>query len=201
MERWKPVNGFEGSYEISNRGVVKSVPRVVQRTTSVYTRRGRLLKLGSIEGYPAAFLWKDGKQYARLVHRMVAEAFIRNPKNKPEVNHKDGNKRNNRKKNLEWSTTSGNHLHAYATGLRKRKLTDDDVKDIRTRVQQGEVQSQLAREYSVSRATICSIVHNKMRIHIPEIDEKRGDTIKRFQRHLERRKISARKSRRSAKRT
>ena len=70
-------------------------------------------------GYLKTDLYKDGKRSTKRISRLVAEAFIPNPANKPEVNHKDGNKLNNNVDNLEWATKSENMLHAYRTGLAK----------------------------------------------------------------------------------
>jgi hypothetical protein len=89
----------------SNSGALRKTPMVMKQ---------RLTK----EGYMTVVFWLDGKTHLRLVHRLVAEAFIRNPKNKPEVNHIDGNKQNNTKKNLAWATKSENAKHAFELGLR-----------------------------------------------------------------------------------
>ena len=70
-------------------------------------------------GYFGMNLYSNGRGYPKRVHRLVAETFIPNPENKPEVNHKDGNKQNNSVDNLEWVTRSENMLHAYSTGLNK----------------------------------------------------------------------------------
>ena len=70
-------------------------------------------------GYLRTNLYSNGQMFSKRVHRLVAEAFIPNPENKPDVNHKDGNKRNNSVDNLEWVTRSENMLHAYSTGLNK----------------------------------------------------------------------------------
>lgn len=73
----------------------------------------------SKDGYLKVNLYKDGKGSSKRIHRLVAEAFIPNPDNKPDVNHKDGNKHNNNVENLEWVTKSENMIHAYETGLNK----------------------------------------------------------------------------------
>lgn len=85
----------------------------------VYNRKTKMLLKNSInfDGYNHVTLYHNGNRYRKLVHRLVAEAFIPNPENKPEVNHKDGNKTNNDISNLEWVTHSENIQHAYDTGL------------------------------------------------------------------------------------
>lgn len=99
-ELWRPVSGF--NYEVSSLGRVK--------------RDGHILKLLSLpKGYKYVVLCKNGKKVHKYVHRLVAEAFIPNPEDKQEVNHKDGDKCNNNMLNLEWSTSSQNRKHAYST--------------------------------------------------------------------------------------
>lgn len=101
----KDVVGYEGLYIISENGEVrKSNGKVVPQHTNKF-------------GYLNVALYKDGKQRQKKVHRLVAEAFIENPSNKPQVNHIDGNKTNNCVENLEWSTCHENINHAYQNGL------------------------------------------------------------------------------------
>ena len=119
-ETWKPVVGFEGYYEVSDRGRVRSVDRLVNRRGGTKSlRRGRMLKLSSYSnGYLKVSLAKEGKQTYHLVHRLVASAFIPNPNNYPCVNHIDENKKNNKAVNLEWCTHSYNHLYSLASCAR-----------------------------------------------------------------------------------
>lgn len=104
----KHINGFE-DYLIFPTGKVYSL------------KRNKYLSLGiTHKGYYQVGLYKSGNRYFKLVARLVAMAFIPNPNNKPQINHKDGNKLNNNVSNLEWLTCSENHLHAFANGLNKR---------------------------------------------------------------------------------
>ena len=113
VEEWRDVLGFEGLYQISNFGNVKTLARPAPTTHRGHIGyriiRERLMKPAhGTRSYNCVRLRKDGKTITRRVHRMVAEAFIPNPNNLPEVNHKDDNKYNNRVDNLEWCTHKQN---------------------------------------------------------------------------------------------
>lgn len=111
-EIWKPIRGYEGFYEVSSLGNVRSLKRA--------TTNGKVLKQGRRPNeYLKVTLCKNNNHKTRAVHRLVAEAFIPNPNNLPEVNHKDGNKRNNSVENLEWVTREENVWHSMEVGLRK----------------------------------------------------------------------------------
>lgn len=120
-EEWRPIQDYEGIYEVSSLGRVRSLDRYVQgRNGSKCNRRGRQLRLTSYHnGYVIVTLCKPNSKKKRgIVHRLVAEAFIPNPENKPVVNHKNGIKHDNRLENLEWCTHSENNIHALVTGLK-----------------------------------------------------------------------------------
>ena len=104
MEQWKDVVGYEGYYQVSSNGNVRSVDRVVVRTDGVRQRRkGKALaKRLNDDGYVTVHLCRDGDGKRVAVHRLVALAFIPNPTGLPEVNHKDFNRTNNSIDNLEW---------------------------------------------------------------------------------------------------
>lgn len=106
MENWKNVPGYETLYLISDLGNVKSLHtnKILKPSVDKY-------------GYCRFSATKNKRQKTLRIHRLVGELFIPNPNNLPQLNHKDGNKSNNCKNNLEWSTDSDNKLHAYKTGL------------------------------------------------------------------------------------
>lgn len=107
VEQWKDIDGYEGLYQISSYGRVKSFPR---RAT-----RGGIVKPSlSTSGYLCTHLSKNGKVRTHQVHRLVAKHFICNPDNLPEVNHIDENKTNNHVSNLEWCTRVQNVRHGTA---------------------------------------------------------------------------------------
>ena len=117
-EVWKDINGYEGYYQVSNLGRIKSLDRMTNNQYGEYFMKGRILKNSTIKdkGYCRVSLNNGNGKISKRVHRLVAEAFILNPKNKPEVNHKDGNKLNNCVSNLEWCTNKENIEHSIRTG-------------------------------------------------------------------------------------
>lgn len=109
VEIWKSILGYEGLYEVSNLGRVRSLDRRVSYTNGqVHIHKGRILKPGVSNGYMQVHLCNNGSMKQPLVHRLVAEAFIPNPDNLPQVNHKDENPSNNNVDNLEWCTSEYN---------------------------------------------------------------------------------------------
>lgn len=118
-EIWKAIPGYEGLYEVSNLGHVRSVARIV-RASGISQRRafGRVLKPYTNKlRYQYVALSKDGKPKTLLVHRLVANVFVPNPNNYSIINHKDENPSNNRADNLEWCTQMYN-VH-YGTGMER----------------------------------------------------------------------------------
>ena len=164
QEMWESVNGYEGLYEVSNLGRVRSLKRA--------TTRGIVLKQTMKHGYMNVCLSKDNKPSTKRVHRLVAEAFIANPMNKPVVNHIDGDKANNAASNLEWATNSENELHSYRVLGKKpsrpwagkprkfaRKLSDADAIAI---IDDKRPSREVAVEYGVSKQTILNIRRRKI---------------------------------------
>lgn len=170
METYKSVAGFEGLYEVSNLGNVRSIPRLRAGRGNPYqvghtVLRGIIVRVGYhlVRLYP-----QDGKSKwtDAAVHRLVATAFIPNPKAKPHINHKDGNKLNNSANNLEWCTPSENQKHAIAIGLKiplkgeahaMAKLTQLDVDQIRLRIKNGDEALAISKDFKVSRRAIYDI--------------------------------------------
>lgn len=110
MENWKQIDGYKPIYEVSNLGRIRSLARATNDNGGLFHRKERLLKYGKSKlGYLLVFLYsKDGKKKTIPVHQIVAKAFIPNPENKPEVDHKDGDKTNNAVANLRWATHKEN---------------------------------------------------------------------------------------------
>ncbi len=132
-EVWKPIAGYEDLYEVSSAGQIRSLDRLIDRTSSrqgSYTLKGRILKTrADSDGYMLVDLNSGGNPCTFKVHRLVAEAFIPNPSNLPQVDHRDGRRFNNHKENLKWSTVRSNLLGRRSVrvnssgyrGVRKRK--------------------------------------------------------------------------------
>lgn len=115
-EEWKDVIGFEGLYQVSSLGKLKSLSRdFIGKTGRKYKRNGCVRKCfhDAKRGYMKAFLYKNGQNYSMSIHRLVAMAFIHNPQLKPCINHKNGVHSDNRVENLEWVTYSENTVHSF----------------------------------------------------------------------------------------
>lgn len=121
-EIWKDILGYEGLYQISNIGRVKSVEREVKHVKGV-NKVIEKIKAQSTkdEGYKVVSLYKDNKGTSKYIHRLVAEAFIENPFNKQTVNHIDFNKTNNIVTNLEWASYKENNRHSFDSGRHENK--------------------------------------------------------------------------------
>jgi len=118
-EKWKNIPGYKNIYQISNCGFVKALYKErINGRGGIRVYPERIMKPSTTQkGYKLVCLRKNNTSYWFSVHRLVAKAFVPNPKRKKEVNHKDGNKLNNNDWNLEWNTRKENAIHAYKTGL------------------------------------------------------------------------------------
>lgn len=167
MEEWKDVPGFQGKYQVSNHGRLISI------------KSGMILKSSpqSRGYYNHVFTSSGSKPKSFLIHRLVAELFIDNPNNLPEVNHLDFNKANNHHSNLEWVTGKENKRHAIVNdrfGAKQKmlgsknhrsKLKEEDVKVIKSL--KGVMKSnQLAKQFDVSTTTINTIWRDKVWKHV-----------------------------------
>lgn len=172
MEIWKDVIG-NNIYQVSNSGNVRSKERYTQGKHGLVLRKTKIIKPQLRQRYLAVGLYKNGKFNSNSIHRLVALHFVPNPENKPQVNHKDGDKLNNSDWNLEWNTASENVDHAVANGLRctkgensnTAKLKDQDIRDIREN-KLSLTQKELGLIYNVTHYAISRIVTRKQWKHI-----------------------------------
>lgn len=162
-EIWKDVIGYEGLYQVSNLGRIKSLPRNgTVKNTIILRTDGKL--------YDVVRLRKNDIPKPFLVHRLVAIAFIPNHENKPCVNHIDGIKHNNMLSNLEWVTRSENEKHAHVTGLKDfkkdknpaRKINSEIAEKIRLKALSGLTQRSIAKEYGITQSTVSNIINRKL---------------------------------------
>ena len=119
-EEWKDIVGYEGQYQVSNIGRVRSLDRIINNHRGIYKRTGYIKAICDASGgYKSVGLCKNGISKNILLHILVAKAFIQNPFCKRTVNHINCDKSDNRACNLEWATDSENIKHAYINGLKK----------------------------------------------------------------------------------
>jgi len=156
IEEWKPIKHFEGLYDISNKGRIKSLKRKNRLTEII--RRNPISKFG----YEVIVLCKKGKEFQFRVNRLVGLAFIENLDNKKEINHIDGNKLNNNVDNLEWCSKLENEQHCWKTGLKdfkgenhfRAKFTNKDIELIRS---SKKTNNKLSIIFNVHYSTISDI--------------------------------------------
>lgn len=135
-EIWKEIQGYEWLYEVSNLGNVRSVERDVWDSRNGIRRRKSVLlkQYTGVNGYMRVGLSRDAVLKTFLVHRLVGFAFIENPNNYPQINHKDFNRSNNHVSNLEWVTSKMNVYHASGDGdttpILLRRVIDPKIEEV-----------------------------------------------------------------------
>jgi hypothetical protein len=175
-EIWLPIIGYEGLYEVSNLGRVKSLPKTWMCCLNCLRYKGEtIMKQCNVsEGYSGVSLQCNSIKKLHLVHRIVAEAWVDNTLHKLQVNHKDGDKKNNRADNLEWVTHVENVSHACKSNLMligemhpMAKLNNSDILDIRLSLKNGSMsKKELAIKYNVGEANISVIARRVNWKHI-----------------------------------
>lgn len=182
MENWKPIPGFEGSYDVSDIGRVRSRARINARG---HRQRERILS-GTVDarGYVVVHLRKDKQSHLRKVHQLVLSAFegdpptpLGNTRSSTHVNHKDGDKQHNDLANLEYVTPQENHAHASRIGLRapkvgtlngRARLTAEDVVEMRRLVREtGATTHKMAERFGVSPSTANYAINGTTWNHLP----------------------------------
>ena len=171
MEIWKEIEGYKGIYFVSNQARVKSIDHYCPNRTGTGKQTGRILKPQKChKGYMRVALSCNRKTFTTSIHRLMAKAFIANPMNKPQVNHINGIKDDNRIENLEWCTASENVIHAvknslnnpnYGESHHNSKLSNKVVLSARRLRKIGFTNKKLAADYKVSEAAMSKICRNE----------------------------------------
>jgi hypothetical protein len=170
-EQWRDVADWEGLYQVSDLGRVRSLDRPGKLGSGGAARKGRVLRQGgNTVSYNNVGLCRDGAQVAAAVHRLVAVAFVERPHSGAvEVCHNDGNKRNNRASNLRWDTRQGNQADKRkhgTSGLGKRgnssKIGPAEVRQIREMIAAGHLSHvKIGHKFGVSGVTVWAIRHGR----------------------------------------
>jgi len=173
-EIWRDIQNYEGRYQVSNLGNVKSLDRFSNFKNSKSLYKGKLLKQGKHScnrtidmSYRVVSLSKEGKGKMFYTHRLVAETFIDNPENKKDVNHINGIRHDNRLENLEWVTRLENVKHSLDVlknkpgGVYSRKINIKEIENIKNMKNQGFLHKDIAKIYNVKNSTIDGIIQGK----------------------------------------
>lgn len=177
VEVWRDIKGYEGLYQVSNYGRVKSLARITPRR---HIPKKEIIRCLSVDkdGYLCVNLCKEGIVKVYKVHRLVGEAFLDNPLNLPLINHINGIKNDNRVSNLEWIDASGNAIHAFRTGLRCSprislygeknhhcKLSDADCEAIRALKREfNYTNKHLSEMFNIGTTQIGRIINGEQRV-------------------------------------
>jgi hypothetical protein len=179
-EVWKDIKDYEGHYQVSNIGRVKSLARVVEIRKTIFGNKKEIFlkPTKNRKGYLTVKLCKKSDEVcsekSKIIHRLVANEFLENPFSKPQVNHINGIKDDNRVENLEWATGSENVIHALANNLKisqkgsehgNSKLTENEVLEIRA-IGRTKTLKEVAKIYNVDMSLISLILLEKAWKHL-----------------------------------
>lgn len=164
----KLIEGFEERYTVNTNGEVFSLSYRNSR------KKKRMCEQLNMYGYSIVQLTNKNGRRPYKVHRLVAKTFIPNPKNKPTVNHINGNKEDNRVENLEWATIAENQKHAYRTGIKNTsgenngnsKYTKHQIRKLKTMHKEGYSYSEISRACNISKKYVQQIIREKRWPHI-----------------------------------
>lgn len=175
-EFWLPIKGYECLYEVSNWGRIRSLEKVIEYSNGrSYLYEEKILKLNPSNGYRTISLVKYKEKTTHMVHRLVGLAFIKNPLNKPFINHEDGDRSNNYYLNLSWSTNSENQFHSYNVLGNKAvrgedngasKLSESIIPIIRTLYATGISQNEIGKQFGVCQEAVRKVVCRETWAHV-----------------------------------
>lgn len=169
-EIWKDIKGYEELYQVSNFGRIKRISYLHGKSKK-YIKKEKIKKaVITIQGYLQVGLSNNGLKHIK-VHRLVAETFIPNPNNLPQINHKDGNKQNNNVDNLEWCTCSENIIHAFKNNLKKGKRDEENILSKKViqynlngeKIKEWDSTMQIQRELGINNVSISQCCLNKIK--------------------------------------
>lgn len=170
MEVWKSVVGYEGLYEVSSLGRVKSLERKCNTRSGIRTVPEKILVNGlDSYGYYQVNLYVENIRNTWKVHRLECLAFLPNPENKRSINHKNGVKTDNRLENLEWSTEKENTVHAHKNGLARGRRGEEHGQTNLTEIQAREIKYnhddktgvELSKMYGITTSSVSAIRNGK----------------------------------------
>lgn len=168
MEEWRNIKGYENFYQVSSFGRVRSLDRIVKsKGNSLQERKGRILRPNQDRyGYLKVVLQKNSHKKTKMVHRLVANAFIPNPNHYSQVNHKDENKTNNKAENLEWCTAKYNSNY----GTRTKRTASKRSKPILQMTPEGQLieywpSAQVAGQYGFNNSDVTAVCRGRLRIY------------------------------------
>lgn len=179
-ESWKDIKGYEGYYQVSNHGEIRSMPRVL---TDGRVLQGReLSQVSNGNGYLYVSLSSGNKSHHHYIHRLVAESFLLNDELLPEVNHIDGDKSNNSVENLEWISSRDNKNHAFETGLREANSYEFE-NEIVADLLRGHHRNFVANKYHTAIVSIDRIIERRNiidKIYKPN----RAENVNKYRKYL-----------------
>lgn len=172
-ENWRYIPGYDGKYQVSDKGRVRSVRRTITQTRqgSTFDRniQGRVLRPASSVKNPRLYVVLGRGGSGKQVHQLVMQAFVGKPKQGEEVRHLDGNPRNNKLNNLTYGSRSENILDVFRLRRAWRILTREQADEIKSELRKGIKGSVLARRFGVSQSTVSDIKNRRTHHHDLEL--------------------------------